>query len=304
MGRGVLGIRWPYGRQRCPRPAGPAPHGLPGLPPAGGVARGGRADQTGRLRRLDVLGQAGARLRPRGRPAADHRPGPGGARRQPHRAHVHRRPLRGRALPGAVRRGPRQPPHRGQRRRRTGTVRSPDHRARALRAARQQADPRRARHLPVLAGPGAASAAPHGAGRSGPRRLRLAGGAARVRRGGLDRPPAPPGLRPRHPGRARRPGPLRLLPCQPAQHLHRPAHPGDAARGPPHGREGGGTAGVLRPGAPARPRCLPGAGEPRRRADHLYAGQPQGCHTYRTSGSRSSLPWPSVVSTATKPWRS
>ncbi len=31
---------------------------------------------------------------------------------------------------------------------------------------------------------------------------------------------------------------------------------------------------------------------------------PQGCHTYRTSGSRSSLPLPSVRSTATKPCRS
>ncbi len=96
------GIRWPYGRQQRTRAARPACRGLPGLPAAGRVAGGGGPDETGRVRRLDVLGAAGARVRSGRRPAGDHRAGSRRARRQPHRPDVHRGPLRRRALPGDV----------------------------------------------------------------------------------------------------------------------------------------------------------------------------------------------------------
>src|SRR5262249_6654835 len=89
---------------------------------------------------------------------------------------------------------------------------------------------------------GAEAAAPDPPGRRRARRLRLAGRTARVRGGGLACAPAPPRLRPRHPCRPGGPGRLRLLPRQPAQHLHRPAHPRHAARGAAHGGRRGRTA--------------------------------------------------------------
>ena len=72
---------------------------LPGLPPPGGVARAGGGREAGRVPRRRLLGSAGARLR---RPAAlvvvvGSRAGR--PRRQPHRPHVHRRPVGRVALP-------------------------------------------------------------------------------------------------------------------------------------------------------------------------------------------------------------
>ena len=139
-----------------------------------------------------------------------------------------RRAARGRASPTSRPRA---------RRRRAGPARHPDHRAGAVRAAGQQADPGRAGHLrpwlgrelellaptlravvvlggfgwqpllPVLAGAGWTIR-----GRAGVRSRRTRGAGRRLGRGA---------------GAA----PARQLPRQPAEHLHRPADPGDAGGG-------------------------------------------------------------------------
>src|SRR3954471_20597242 len=129
-------VRW--NRER-PRRSRPPDLGLPCLPAAGRLAGGGGPDQAGRVRRLDVLGTAGARLRSGGRADADRRARAGRARREPYRADVHRRPFRGRAVPGAVRHRARLAADRRDRGRRPGAVRRADYLARALRPARQQA---------------------------------------------------------------------------------------------------------------------------------------------------------------------
>ena len=67
---------------------------LPRVPPAGGLAGAGRRREAGRLPRRGLLGPARPGLRRPGRPGRDRGPGPGRPRRQPHRPHVHRRPLR------------------------------------------------------------------------------------------------------------------------------------------------------------------------------------------------------------------
>ena len=223
---------------------------LPGLPPAGRLARAGGAGEARGVPRRGVLGTPGARLRPGGRAAADRRAGPGRARRQPDRPDVHRRPLRRRAVRRAARRRAGQPAHRRAPRRRAGAVRHPDHRAGALRPAGQQADPGRAGH----------AARALAARRAGPARAdRARGRGARRRSAGRrccrcwPRPGwAVPRPRPRFghgaqvelAGRARAAAPVRLLPRQPAEHLHRPAHPGDAG--------GGARAAAERPGCRAR----------------------------------------------------
>ncbi len=119
-----------------------------------------------------------------------------------------------------------------------------------------------------------------------PRRLRLAGRAARVRgrRAGpcpRPRPAFAHGAR----GRARRPGPVRLLPREPAQHLHRPAHRRHAARGAAHGG-GGGRAAVDR-----KPRLL---SPPRHRHPHRYRGRP---------GARPSVPIRTGAVPSSGSWR-
>ena len=144
-------------------------------------------------------------------------------------------------------------------RRRPGAARHPDHRAGALRAAGQQADPRRAGHLRGLAARRAGAARADPARGRGARRVRLAGAAAGAgrRRAGRCRGPA------RGSGTARTSSwpataaaaPVRQLPRQPAEHVHRPAHPGDAG-----GRAAGG--GGTRPGS-TRVRTIDPAGRGR-----------------------------------------
>ena len=80
--------RRPRGR-RAGRPG----VGVPGLPAAGRLARGGGGDEAGVLRRPALLGPADRRLGRPAAPGADRRPGTGGQRRQPHRPGVHRRLL-------------------------------------------------------------------------------------------------------------------------------------------------------------------------------------------------------------------
>ena len=106
-----------------------------------------------------------------------------------------------------------------------------DHRAGPLRAAGQQAHHRRARRLPAVPRPGAGAAA-----RTPGCSWCSAGSATRACR-------ATSGIRPRPPfghgvevPAARRPhGPVQL-PREPAEHLHRQAHAGDARRGPRPGQ--------------------------------------------------------------------
>ena len=101
-----------------------------------------------------------------------------------------------------------------------------DHRGRAVRAAGQQADAGRARHVPAVprARAGAARATP--------------GCVLALGQFGWDvvcstlRPAPPAAVRPRRRGRAaRRPVAARLLPREPAEHLHRQAHRAHARRG-------------------------------------------------------------------------
>ena len=58
------------------------------------VARGGREPSAGEVRRAELLGAAGPRLRRPKSARADRRPRAGGPRRQPHRASLHRRSVR------------------------------------------------------------------------------------------------------------------------------------------------------------------------------------------------------------------
>ena len=91
---------------------------LPALPAAGRVARGGGGRPAEALPRRGVLGAPGGRLRRPAGAARDRRPRPGRPRRQPHRADVHRRSLRRLALRGAAPRRARQPADVGRSRRR------------------------------------------------------------------------------------------------------------------------------------------------------------------------------------------
>src|SRR5207244_13019022 len=82
-----------------------------------------------------------------------------GARREPHRPHVHGRLERHRVVRGAVWPWLREPTAIAVARRRADAQRLLYRRGRAVRAARQQAEPRRARALPSLSGRRAALAA-------------------------------------------------------------------------------------------------------------------------------------------------
>ena len=149
----------------------------------GRVARGtGRRPATTPPGR-EVLGETAERLRRPGGAAGDRRPGPGGAGGQQNRADVHRRPLGRLALRGPAPGGAGDQTGVGEPRRRPPPRRRLPDGGRPLRAARQQADPRRARQLPALPGT-RAGAADRGQDDPHPRLLRLgrgAAGAARAR---------------------------------------------------------------------------------------------------------------------------
>ena len=74
---------------------------LPALPAPGRLARAGRARAPRRVRARGLLGPARAGLRRPRSAVAPARARAGGARGQPHRAHVHRRPLRRLPVRGA-----------------------------------------------------------------------------------------------------------------------------------------------------------------------------------------------------------
>ena len=158
--------------------------------------------------------------------AADRRPGAGRARRQPHRAHVHRRSIGRVAVPGPAT-GPGSPTRPISVARDDGLelVGRLHHRAGAVRPAGQQADPGRARRLPALA---------RGGGRAAPRTSRSFSRSGRSgsgrRPGGWDFERIPAFAHGAEATLAGRSGPAGLLPRQPAEHLHRAAHRGDARR--------------------------------------------------------------------------
>ena len=181
------------------------------------VARTGRASYAGQVywgRGVPGFGDPAAALDPG-------RPGSGGPRGQPHRAHVHRRPLGRLALRRALQGRIRLAAHQHVGRRRVDPARRLHHGHGPLRAARQQADARRAGQLRALPEPGARPPDPgRGGGGAGPGGLERAGRALR------DAAAAPL----RAPGRgraARRPPAARLVPPEPAEHVHREAHRAD-----------------------------------------------------------------------------
>ncbi len=160
---------------------------LPSLPPPGRLARGAGRRPAATLPGRGLLGSSGVWLRGPGSLDRDSRPGAGSPRRQPHRADVHRRPLRRLALCRPAPRRLRQPGRVAAPRRRIASAGRLRHRRRALRASRQQARPVRARQLPPLPRPRAGPARslpnrrrarlvrlgrrPAGAARAGPDRL-------------------------------------------------------------------------------------------------------------------------------------
>ena len=130
------------------------------------VARTKRASYAGEPywgRPIPRLGLADAR-------GAGRRARAGGPRRQPHRPDLHRRPLRRLALRRAAPGRPGDPADQRARRRRPRADRHPDGRHGPLRAAAEQADHRRARHLRALAGGRADAAGRPRAGGRGARR--------------------------------------------------------------------------------------------------------------------------------------
>ena len=211
---------------------------MPCLPAAGRLAgAGGRASdgppsvtRTYWGRPVPGFGPADAALLIVGLAPAAH----GG---EPHRPDVHRRPQRRRALRGAARRRP------GAASRRRRVAATAWNSAAPGSPRRCTARRRRTSRRPASATPARAwltreldAARADAAGGRRPRRVRLAGAAAGARRGRLARAPATAGVRARRARRAAsrptRRGPpaarARQLPRQPAEHVHRPADPGDA----------------------------------------------------------------------------
>ena len=180
----ILGLLASGSSRERPRGARERDRRLPPLPAPGRVARAGRAREAGRVPRLGLLGPPGAGLRRSGRARAAARAGARRPRREPHRPHVHRRPVGRLPVRRAARHRVRQPADGGVARRRARAARLLHHRGRALRAAGQQAAAVRARQLPRLARPRARPADRGARGRL-PRQVRLgrdrAAAAAEVR---------------------------------------------------------------------------------------------------------------------------
>jgi len=109
---------------------------VPALPSVGGLARAGRARAPCGFRRSGLLGPACSRLRRPTRACAVARSRAGRSRRQSHRAHVHRRSLRGFPIRRALARGLCQPALIASARRRPRAERRVDHRSCTLRAGR------------------------------------------------------------------------------------------------------------------------------------------------------------------------
>ena len=136
-----------------------ADHRLPGLPAAGGLA-GSRSPRSSGCRSATrpIGAEPVPGFGPDDAPGADRRTGARRARRQPHRPDVHRRPQRRRAVRRTAPDRFRVPAGVTAHRRRPDADRTADHRAGALRAAGQQADPGRVAHLRAVPGSGTRAA--------------------------------------------------------------------------------------------------------------------------------------------------
>ena len=198
------------------------------MPPPGGLARGGRRDQARVLRRPGVLGPSPARVRGPGCTAVHPRARTGRPWRQPHRTHLHRRPVRGLALRGAAPGRLREPGAVRLARRRAHPDRLLHRGGGQVRAAGQQAHTAGAGQLPAVLRPGAGHPRRRRRDRV-PRLLRLGRGAARAGSEGI-RGPSEAEVRTPRGGRSRTVRPDRQLSREPAEHVHRQAHRADARR--------------------------------------------------------------------------
>ncbi len=210
---------------------------MPALPSPRRVAGGGRETSAPAIPSRDLLGAAAAGLRRSDRPARPRRSRPGRARRQSHRSPLHRRRVGRLSLPGAPRRRPREPSRLAARRRRPAALGRPPDRGLPLRAAREPADPRGVRAVPPVSRAGARPRRP-----SARRRRARSARVRRMRAGPLarcgDLPRA--ALRPRRPRSDRGARALRVVPPEPAEHLHGEIDAADAAERSAKGDAGGG----------------------------------------------------------------
>jgi hypothetical protein len=194
------------------------------VPAPRGLARRGSRREARRVPRRGVLVAWRAGVR---RSQGDHaraRPRARGTRRQPHRADVHRRPLRRLAVPGDVPGGVRQPAHVGEPCRRPAPHGGLGHVGRQVRAAGQPPAADGARRLPALPAARGRRVALL-ACRGVPRHVRLRGGLCRVRRA------AAAAVRSRGRGGGGPADHRVLVPPEPAEHVHRSADRADARRG-------------------------------------------------------------------------
>lgn len=204
-------------------PLGSRRRRLSQLPAARRMARGGRRREASCLPRRGLLVARRARVRRPEGVGARARARSRGARRQPHRAHLHRRPLRRLAVPGDVPGRLRQPADLRSPRRRARAARRVGHVGGEVRAAREPPAAVRARRLPPVPGARGGRARQPPRGRV-PRRVRLRGGVPPVRR------QAAPEVRPRGGGGRGRADPAVLVPPEPAEHVHRPVDRADVRR--------------------------------------------------------------------------
>ncbi len=196
------------------------------VPSAGRVARANRTGEGGPLRRPGLLGASGPGLRRSLRTRAHPGPRPGRARRKPNGQDLHGRSVRRFPVRLAVSSRIREPADVRLTRRRAGASRLLHLRGEPVRSARQPTVAGRTRSMPAVPRAGAAGA-PLGPRRRRARFLRMGRGAPSVRGAGTPRPP-PPSIRSRDRGHGRTLDAAGLLPPEPAEHLHRKAHGGDA----------------------------------------------------------------------------
>ena len=189
----------------------------------GGVALDRGSRKAGRVRGGTLLGTSGPLIRGPARGASDRRSRPGRARRQSDRAYVHRGSLRGLVVSGSAPGWVCQPAGRAHSRGRVMSVTSLHHRGRPLCAACEPPDRRRAGSLQAVSRRGVGDLSLRWR-RCGAREVRLRSGSANPPEQGGRCPPAPAQVLARRRGGPRRKNAARLLPSEPAEYVHWPAH--------------------------------------------------------------------------------